>query len=336
MKAWILEKQKNIEERPLRLTDIPLPQPGSSEIRIKVQACGICRTDIHIAEGDLPLKKTPLVLGHEIVGTVEKTGEAVQYFKLGDPVGISWLYHTCGTCEFCRESRENYCPDFKCTGWDADGGFAEYVTIHEDFALSLKGINMEPEDLAPLLCPGIAGYCALKLTGAKKGEALGLFGFGPTAFYVLKAADYVGIKVYVSTRSPAHQQSARNNGALWAGNITEEKCPVLLDSAILFPPAGPLVEPSLTPIKKGGILVLAPVSMSPIQIQNYSDNLWGRDIRTLYNVNKIESEEFLEIAGKTDMRMDRRVFPFDKLQDTMIQVKKGEIKEPNAVISFSR
>lgn len=335
MKAWILEKQKSIEERPLRLTDIPKPQPGSHEIRVKVQACGICRTDIHIAEGDLPLKKFPLVLGHEIVGTVEKAGEDVKHFGLGDPVGISWLYSTCGQCEFCREGRENYCPDFKCTGWDADGGFAEYVTIHEDYALSLKGINMDPADLAPLLCPGIAGYCALKLTGSKKDEMLGLFGFGPTAFYVLKAADYLGIKVYVSTRSPAHQDEARKNGALWAGNVTENPFPVKLDSAILFPPAGPLVEPSLTPIKKGGILVLAPVSMSLIQIKNYSDNLWGKDIKTLYNVNKSESEEFLEIAGKNDMRMDKRLFPFDELQDAMIQVKRGGIREPNAVIIFS-
>jgi len=335
MKAWILENQKNIEERPLRLTDRPLPQPGSREIRIKVQACGICRTDIHIAEGDLPLNKSPLVLGHEIVGIVEKTGKEVKHFKPGDPVGISWLYSTCGKCRFCRESKENYCPDFKCTGWDADGGFTEYVTIHENFALSLKGMDMEPEDLAPLLCPGIAGYCALKLTKAKKGEALGLFGLGPTAFYVLKAADYLGIKVYVSTRSPAHQKADKKNGALWAGNVMEEKFPMMLDSAILFPPAGSLVEPALTQVKKGGILVLAPVSMSVIRVNNYSDNLWGKDIRTLYNVNKGESEEFLEIAGKTDMRMEKRVFPFDRLPEAMIQVKKGEIKEPNAVISFS-
>ena len=335
MKAWILENQTNIEEYPLKMTDIPLPQPGSHEIRIKVQACGICRTDIHIAEGDLSLKKSPLVLGHEIVGIVEKTGEAVQRFKLGDPVGISWLYKTCGSCEFCLQRRENYCADFKCTGWDANGGFAEYITIDDDYALSLKGINMEPEDLAPLLCPGIAGYCALKLTGSKKGETLGLFGFGPTAFYVLKAADYLGIKVFVSTRSPGHQEEARKNKALWAGNVLEDKFPTPLDSAILFPPAGPLVEPALTQVKKGGTLVLAPVSMSLIQINNYSENLWGRDIKTLYNINKSESEEFLKIAGKTDMRMDKRVFPFDKLQDAMIKVKKGEIKEPNAVIRLN-
>lgn len=336
MKAWILEKQSNIEERPLRLADVPLPHPGNQEIRVEVQACGICRTDIHIAEGDLPLKKSPLILGHEIVGVVEKTGKGVKNFKPGDPVGISWLYSTCGRCEYCRKRKENYCPDFRCTGWDADGGFAEYITIKEDFALSLQGIDMEPEDMAPLLCPGIAGYCALKLTGRERGDTLGLFGFGPTAFYVLKAATYLGIEVYVSTRSPIHQEEARKNGAVWAGNIMEEKFPVCLDSTILFPPAGPLVEPALSQVEKGGILVLAPVSMSLIEIKNYSDNLWGKDIRTLYNVNKDEAQEFLKIAGETGMKMGRRVFCLDELQDAMIQVKKGKIKEPNAVIRISQ
>lgn len=238
MKAWILEEQSNIEERPLNLTEVPLPCPNNQEIRVKVQACGICRTDIHIAEGDLPLKKSPLILGHEIVGMVEKTGEEVRNFRPGDPVGISWLHSTCGQCKYCLRGKENYCPDFKCTGWDVDGGFAEYVTIKEDFALSLKGINMEPEDIAPLMCPGIAGYCAFRLTEAERGDKLGLFGFGPTAYYVLKSANHLGIEVYVSTRSSIHKEGARKNGAVWVGNVMKEKIPASLDSAILFPPGG--------------------------------------------------------------------------------------------------
>jgi len=335
MKAWILEKQSNIEDRPLKLVDVPTPDPGHKEIQIKIQACGICRTDIHIAEGDLPMRKSPLILGHEIVGRVEKSGAGAGYFKPGDPVGISWLYSTCGSCVYCLEGRENYCPDFRGTGWDADGGFAEYITIKEDFALSLQGIDMDPEDIAPLLCPGIAGYCALKLAGLEKGKTLGLFGFGPTAYYVLKAANYLGIEVYVRTRSAAHKKEARRNGSVWVGNVMDTPFPRLLDSAILFPPAGALVEPALTQVKKGGILVLAPVSMSPIAIQSYSDNLWGKDIRTLYNVNKHEAQEFLNIAKETDMKTGKRVFDMDELQDAMIQVKKGKIKEPNAVISLS-
>jgi propanol-preferring alcohol dehydrogenase len=335
MKAWILESQADMEKRPLKLTDIPLPQPGDKEMRIKIQASGICRTDIHIAEGDLALKKTPLILGHEIVGLVEKTGKAVTSFKPGDRVGISWLNSTCGKCAFCRTGKENYCHQFRCTGWDANGGFAEYTIIHEDFALSLQGIDMEPEDMAPLLCPGIAGFCAFKLSGIEKGGVLGLFGFGPTAYYVLKSANYLGIEVYVSTRSPKNKDEARNNGAAWVGDITKEKFPADLDSAILFPPSGPLVEPALTQIKIGGILVLAPVSMSPIEINNYSRNLWGKDIRTLYNVNKNEAQEFLELAGKTDMKMSREVFSMEDLQDAMIQVKKCKLKKPNAVIRIT-
>ena len=335
MRAWILEKQTDIENRPLKLAHVPPPSPGSQEIRVKVQACGICRTDIHIAEGDLPLKKSPLILGHEIVGVVEKTGEGVRHFHPGDPVGISWLYSTCGKCSYCLKGKEDYCPDFRCTGWDADGGFAEYVSIKEDFALSLKGIPMEVEDMAPLMCPGIAGYCALKLTEAERGDRLGLFGFGPTAYYVLKAARHLGLEVYVSTRSSLHKEEAKRNGAVWVGNVMEEHLPHRLDSAILFPPAGGLVEPSLTHVERGGILVLAPVSMSVIEIKDYSENLWGRDVRTLYNVKKAEAEEFLKIAAQTEMRMGRQVFPFEQLQEAMIQVKKGKIKEPNAVIKIS-
>lgn len=335
MKAWILEKQSKIEEKPLKLTNMENPRPDNHEIRVKVQACGICRTDIHIAEGDLPLKKSPLILGHEIVGVVDKTGEGVSQFRPGDPVGISWLHSTCGECKYCLRGKEDYCPDFQCTGWDVDGGFAEYVTIKEDFALSLEGINMEAEDIAPLMCPGIAGYCAFRLTEAKRGDKLGLFGFGPTAYYVLKAANSLGIEVYVSTRSSIHKEEARRNGAVWVGDIMEERMPISLDSAILFPPAGALVEPALTHVERGGILVLAPVSMSLIEIKNYSENLWGRDIKTLYNVKKAEAEEFLKIAGQTDMRMERRIFSLEELQNAMIQVKKGEIKEPNAVIRIS-
>jgi len=336
MKAWILEKQSKIEERPLKLATLPLPLLGDREIRVKVQACGICRTDIHIAEGDLPLKKSPLILGHEIIGKVEKTGEGVRHFRPGEPVGISWLHSTCGKCKYCLKGKENYCPDFQCTGWDVDGGFAEYVTIKEDFALSLKDINMEPEDIAPLMCPGIAGYCAFKLTEAERGDKLGLFGFGPTAYYVLKASNYLGIEAYVSTRSSTSKEEARRNGAVWVGNVMEEKIPISLDSAILFPPAGALVEPSLAYVKKGGILVLAPVSMSPVEIKNYSENLWGRDIRTLYNINKAEAEEFLKIAGQADIKMGRQVFSLEELQEAMIQVKEGRIKEPNTVIRISQ
>ncbi|MCK4646521.1 MAG: alcohol dehydrogenase catalytic domain-containing protein [Candidatus Aminicenantes bacterium] len=335
MKAWILEKQAKMEGRPLKLVDVPTPQALDNEIRVKVLVCGVCRTDIHIAEGDLPLKKSPLILGHEIVGVVDETGKGVKKFKIGDRVGISWLHSTCGKCSHCLSGRENYCSDFQCTGWDADGGFAEYTTVGEDFALSLQGIDMEPEDIAPLLCPGIAGYCAFKLTKAKKRDRLGLYGFGPTAYCVLRVANHLGIDVYVSTRSPRHIEEAKINGAVWAADAMKEEMPCTLNSAIVFPPAGVLVEPALCHVKIGGIVVLAPVSMSTIEVKNYSKNFWGRDVRTLYNVIKTEGQEFLSIAGKTNIRMGRQVFFFEELNEAMILVKKGKIEEPNAIIKVA-
>ncbi len=334
MRAWVLKKQSKIEERPLKLVEVETPYPKDDEIRVKVLVCGVCRTDIHIAEGDLPLKKDNLILGHEIVGIVDKTGKGVKRFKVGDKVGVSWLNSTCGKCKFCLSGRENYCPNFKCTGWDVDGGYAEYTIIKEDFALNLNDIKLEAEDVAPLMCPGIAGYCAFKLTDIEKGEKLGLYGFGPTAYYVLKVANRLGIDTYVSTRSQKNIEAAKKAGAVWAADASKKDLPCKMDKSIVFPPAGNLVEPALEKLEVGGILVLAPVSMSTIEIKNYSQNLWGRDIRTLFNVKKSWGEEFLNIADEMQIKTGKEVFPFEKLQDALILVRKGEIKEPNAVIKI--
>jgi len=334
MRAWVLKKQSKIEERPLKLVEVETPYPKDDEIRVKVLVCGVCRTDIHIAEGDLPLKKDNLILGHEIVGIVDKTGKGVKRFKVGDKVGVSWLNSTCGKCKFCLSGRENYCPNFKCTGWDVDGGYAEYTIIKEDFALNLNDIKLEAEDVAPLMCPGIAGYCAFKLTDIEKGEKLGLYGFGPTAYYVLKVANRLGIDTYVSTRSQKNIEAAKKAGAIWAADASKKDLPCKLDRSIVFPPAGNLVEPALEKLEVGGILVLAPVSMSTIEIKNYSQNLWGRDIRTLFNIKRSWGEEFLNIADEMQIKVGKEIFPFEKLQDALILVRKGEIKEPNAVIKI--
>ena len=335
MKAWILEKQAKIEEKPLRLAEVPTPHAKDGEIRIKILVCGVCRTDIHIAEGDLPLRKSPLILGHEIVGIVDETGKDVTNFKVGDKAGVSWLNGTCGKCKYCLSDRENYCPDIKSTGWDEDGGYAEYITISEDTALLLSDSGLEPADIAPLLCPGIAGYAAFKLTDAQKGSRLGLYGFGPTAFCVLKVAKSMGIEVYVGTRSPKNMEDAINAGADWAADTSKEQMPCKLDSAIVFPPAGNLVEPALSQVENGGKLVLAPVSSSPIVIENYSENLWGRTIETLYNVKKSEADEFLEIADRLQIIPERGVFPFEELQDVLIAVRHGKAKVANSVIEIS-
>ncbi len=327
MRAWILKEQKKIEEKPLKMVDdYPTPEPGEGEIRIKIEYCGICRTDLHIAEGDIPLHKKPVIIGHEIVGKVDKLGRGAKRFKIGDRVGISWLNWTCGECKFCRRGEENFCPDIKCTGWDADGGFAEYTKINENFAYDLTRMSMAPEDMAPLMCPGVAGYFAFKLSEAKIGDKLGMVGFGPTAYYLLRVANYLGIDVYISTRSEYHKETAKRYGAKWVGNIGEEDMPEKMNSIIFFPTAGNLVERALENLEVSGILVLAAVSMSPIHIENYTGNLWGKRIKTLYQVRRDYGEEFLKIANKINLTIDKKIVDFEEIQDEMISMKKGETK----------
>ncbi len=335
MRAWILEKQAKIEERPLKLVEVPTPHPQDGEVRIKTLVCGVCRTDIHIAEGDLPLRKSPIILGHEIVGFVDEMGKDVERFHVGDKVGVYWLHSACGQCKYCLSQRENYCPEIKCTGWDLDGGYAEYMTIPAKYALPLNDVQLKPAEIAPLMCPGIAGYAAFKLTGAQEGDKLGLYGFGPTAYYVLRVAQSMGIETYVSTRSAKNIEGAKRAGANWAANAAKERMPCKLDAAILFPPAGNLVEPVLSQLEKGGTLVMAPVSASPIVIERYSENLWGRDIRTLYNLKRSDAEEFFAIVDRLGLKVGTSLFPFEELQDTLILAKQGNLAEPNAVIEIA-
>lgn len=335
MKAWILEEQASVEERPLKLVEVPTPHARGGEVRVEVAACGVCRTDIHIAEGDLALKKAPIILGHEVVGIVDEVGEQVERFAVGDRAGVYWLHSACGRCKYCLSGRENYCPDVQCTGWDADGGFAQYVTVPAAYALPLNDVQMDPLEIAPLMCPGIAGYAAFKLAEVQPGDRLGLYGFGPTAYCVLKVAQARGIEVYVSTRSPKNIEAARREGARWAANAAQEEMPCKLDAAILFPPAGKLVEPILAQLERGGLLVMAPVSSSPITIEDYSQNLWGRNIRTLYNLQRSDAEEFFALVDQLDLRVGTTVFPFDELPDALILAKQGKLPEPNAVVQIA-
>lgn len=335
MRAWLLEGPANIEERPLRLAEVPTPEPETGEIRVRVQVCGVCRTDIHIAEGDLAMKKHPVTLGHEIVGFVDQVGKGVESFKAGDRVGVFWLHSTCGNCKYCRSDRENYCSDFRATGWHADGGFADYVTVPESSVLLLNRVRLGAKELAPVMCPGIAGYAALKLTGTRSGDRLGLYGFGPTAYFVLKAARFMGIDTYVSTRSDRHIEAAKAEGATWAADTALEAMPCRLDSAILFPPAGNLVEPALSQLQRGGTLVMAPVSSSRIVIENYTENLWGRDIRTLYNLNKTDATEFMGLVDQLGLRIKTAEFPFESTQDALIAAKQGKLTQPNAAVRVS-
>ena len=324
MKAWVIEEQKPVEEHPLKLVELPDPHPGPGEIRIKVMACGVCRTDAHIAEGDLPLHKKPVVPGHEIVGIVDEVGDGVKRFKIGDRAGVTWLNYACGHCKYCLRGKENLCENAKFTGWDVDGGYAEYHVVNENFALKLP--DTRPfEELAPWMCPGVAGYRAFRLTGLKEGAKLGLYGFGPSATYILQVAKHLGIEVYVITRSEKNKEAARKLGADWVGGY-DDKLPVKLDGSILFPPVGNLVSFALSQLDKGGRLVLGPVTMTPVVINDYNLLWYEREIVSLANVTRQDGEEFIKIATEIDIKMDIEVYPFEEAPEALIVTRHSKQK----------
>jgi len=332
MKAWILEKQAPVMERPLRLVERPDPHPGPGQVRIKVQACGVCRTDAHIAEGDLPLHKSPLVLGHEIVGVVDEIGAGVERFRPGQRAGVTWLHAACGRCKFCRMGKENLCTEARFTGWDADGGYAEYTLVDAAFALHLPGGHTFAE-MAPWMCPGVAGYRAFRLTGLEKGDRLGLYGFGPTATYVLQVAHALGIEVYVVTRSAKNKAAARELNAEWVGGY-DDSMPVKLDGGIVFPPVGDLVAFALRQLDRNGRLVLGPVTMTPIVIDDYN-LIWGeRSVISLAHVTRQDGEAFVDLASEMNLKQNIVIYPFDRVPDALIAVRHGKVNG-NAVIQVA-
>lgn len=318
MRAWLIEDRGRMV-----LGEAPNPEPGPGEILIRVEACGICRTDLHILDGDLPLVKRPLIPGHEIAGRVVARGEGAERFPLGRRVGVSWLHSTCGRCKWCRRGMENYCPHFVRTGYDVDGGYAEYHVVHEDFAFDLGDLDLPVEELAPLMCPGIAGFAAFRLAPLEEGDRLGIVGFGPSTYYVALAAGRLGIEVYISTRSGWKAELAEEVGAAWVGNALKEGFPRQMDAIISFPPVGDFVEKLLSMLPPGGTLVLAPVHSTPIRIEDYTTNLWGRTIKTLYNVNRRDAKEFLSLIPRIRPKIPKRVVPFDGALEELRAMRKG-------------
>lgn len=280
MKAMLLERIAPIETSPLRLAELPLPEPQAGEVRLKVRCCAICRTDLHVIEGDLPQQKMPIIPGHQVVGTVDALGPDCRRFQLGQRVGVAWLRHTCGTCSHCSRGRENLCESARFTGYHADGGYAEYALVPEDFAYPIPEAFSDVE-AAPLLCAGIIGYRALRRANLPHGGKLALFGFGSSAHVVIQIARHRGCKTYVVTRGERHVELARRMGAVWAGQRAED-LPVKVDSAILFAPAGELVPPAMESLKKGGTLALAGIHMTPIPAMDYQRYVFfERDIHSV-------------------------------------------------------
>jgi propanol-preferring alcohol dehydrogenase len=331
MRAVVIEQQAPIETGPLRLTELPTPQPGPGEIRIRVSACGVCHTDLHLAEGDLPLAKSPVVPGHQIVGRVDAVGEGVTGHTIGDRVGVPWLHSTCGRCRFCASGRENLCEDARFTGQHVDGGFAEYHIARDGFAYRIPDGSPDLQ-AAPLLCAGIIGYRALRLSEARPGRRLGLYGFGASAHVTIQVARHWDCEVYVFTRSRSHRELAQQLGAAWVGHA-EETPPRPLDSAIIFAPAGALVHEALRVLDKGGTLALAGIHMSPIPEMDYGLIYGERTVRSVANSTRRDARELLALAAEIPIRTTVESFPL-KEANRVLQLVKHSAIDGAAVIEI--
>ena len=323
MRACSLRSPAPVETNPLDFTDAPTPVPGRGEILVRVKMCGVCRTDLHVVEGELPPRKSPVIPGHQIVGIVEKLGEGARRFRIGARVGIAWLHHTDQTCEYCHLGMENLCDHPEFTGYTEDGGYAEYAVGPEDFVYAMPE-GFSDRDAAPLLCAGIIGFRCLRLANLKRGGRLAFYGFGAAAHVAIQVARHWGVEVYACTRGAKHQQLALQLGAVWAGEAAADP-PVKLDAAIVFAPAGELVPPALKALKKGGVLVLGGIHMSPIPSFDY-DLLYGeRVIRSVANNTRKDGEDFLRVAAEIPIKTQVTMFPLRDANRALNDLKSDRI-----------
>ncbi len=327
MQAGVLFQPGPVLERPLRMTEWPIPRPGAGEVLIRIRACGVCRTDLHVVEGELAVRKSPVVPGHQIVGEIVATAEDVSEPSIGARVGVAWLHHTCGRCPYCRSGRENLCTDAQFTGWTHDGGFAEYVTAPASFIYPLPQ-GLSDLQVAPLLCAGIIGYRCLRQCAIEHwaGARLGLYGFGAAGHIAIQIARARGASVYVCTRDrDRHQRLAEELGAAWVGG-TVDPPPVKLDAAIVFAPAGEIVPAALRALDRGGRLILGGIHMSPIPSIDYEDLYWERVVRSVANNTREDGAAFLEEAARVGVRTSVQAFPLAQVNDALIALKHDAIK----------
>jgi propanol-preferring alcohol dehydrogenase len=320
MRAMLLESVG----RPLRLARVQPPVPGPGQVRVKVHACGICRTDLHVVDGELQHPKLPLIPGHQIVGTVDVVGEGVMVPASGALVGIPWLGWTCGHCRYCLSGRENLCDQARFTGYDIDGGFAEYAVVDHRFAFAIPP-GYPPAQAAPLLCAGLIGYRSLTMAG--EAERLGLYGYGAAAHIVTQVARHQGRRVFAFTRSgdSTSQEFAREMGAEWAGD-TSQTAPEELDAAIIFAPAGELVPVALRAVGKGGVVVCGGIHMSDIPAFPY-EILWGeRMVRSVANLTRVDGEEFLALAPEVPVRTEVELFRLEEANEALERLRRGNIR----------
>jgi len=310
MDAWVVARPGPIATNPLERTRLPVPEPGPGELLIKVEVCAVCRTDLHLAEGDLPPRRPRTVPGHEVVGRVTALGPGTEGPAPGTRVGVAWLRSTCGECRYCRRGAENLCPSSTYTGWDADGGYAEYLTAPADYVYPLPE-DLPAEKLAPLLCAGIIGYRALLRCDLPPRGRLGIYGFGASAHITAQIAMAQGASVYVMTRSPAAQELARELGAVFVGGSADMP-PEPLDAAILFAPVGELVLPALEALDRGGTLAVAGIHLTDIPVLNYQKHLFQeRTLRSVTANTRADGREFLRLVAAHPPRITTTPYPFD-------------------------
>ncbi len=325
MKAMVVRRAAPAEDNPLEVTEVQAPEPGPGEVRIRVRACGVCRTDLHTVEGDIHPPRLPVVPGHQVVGTVEAVGRGVTRFVEGDRVGVPWLYSTCGACAFCARGAENLCEAGRFTGFSVDGGYAEAMVARADFTYPLPaGVPDLPA--APLLCAGVIGYRALRLSEIRPGGRLGLYGFGNSAHIAIQVARHWGCEVFVMTRGEEHRALARELGAAWVG-AAEAAPPARLDGAVIFAPAGPLVLSALRALQKGGTLALAGIYMTPIPEIDYGTLLYHeRTVRSVANSTRRDAEELLALAAAIPIHTQIQTFPLAEANRALQLLKQDRIR----------
>jgi propanol-preferring alcohol dehydrogenase len=318
-----LSSPRPVAENPLVLTDRAGSAPGSGEIAIDVSACGVCRTDLQLVEGDLPARRLPIVPGHQVVGRVRAVGEGVGQWNPGDRVGVAWLGGSCGECDLCSTGRENLCAEAEFTGWDRDGGYGESMIARANFAFAIPG-GFTDEEAAPLLCGGVIGYRSLKISGIQPGGRLGLFGFGASALLAIQVALHWGCDVYVATRSTAEQQRAVEMGAVWAGGY-DDPPPVPLDAAITFAPVGSVVVAALRALRPGGTVAINAIHLDEIPSFDY-DLLWReRGLRSVANFTRRDAEEFLALAIEIPIRTVVDVYSLADANVALDRLQRGEV-----------
>lgn len=332
MQAMRLFKPALAEDSPLELTRLPLPRPGPGQALLRVLCCGVCRTDLHLVEGDIQPPSLPITPGHQVVGEIEMLGEGVTGLQIGQRVGAAWLGWACGECEFCRRGQQNLCQRGRFTGFHFDGGFGEYMLAEADFLLPLPA---EIPDLqaAPLLCAGIIGYRSLRLAEVQPGERIGLYGFGASAHLAIQVARHWGCEVYVITRSPHHRRQAEELGAAWTGTA-EDRPPEPLDRAVLFAPAGWLVPRALEALRPGGVLAINAIHLSPIPEMPYALLYGERTVRSVANATYQDGLDFLRLAVEIPLHAATALYPLEEANEALIDLKHSRL-EGEAVLEIA-